>query len=280
MSSIDCATCRISIIVSTYNRPDALAAVLQALTVQQSRNFEVIIADDGSGQGTAKLINDISRNSEYPVTHVWQEDDGFRAAEARNRAVAASTGDYLLFLDGDCIPRTDFFSRHRMLAETGWFVRGNRIMLSERFTQHVLSEKIALHDVKWSHCLWHKTTGNMQRIMPMLKLPDSPMRKLKKDKWHGVKTSNLGVWRTDFFSVNGFDEDYQGWGHEDADLAVRLIRSGVYRKEGIYSTAVFHLWHAMADRVSLKKNVSRLQQIIASDTVIPIRGLSRHLSDT
>ncbi len=133
----------ISVIVTTYNREDALEAVLRSLARQTDRDFEVIVADDGSKPATAALVEAWKAKIGHRLEHVWHEDRGFRAAEIRNRAILASRGDYVVFLDGDCIARPDFVATHRRLAERGWFVTGNRILLSPELTAKVLREKLA-----------------------------------------------------------------------------------------------------------------------------------------
>ena len=130
----------ISVIVSTYNREDALEAVLRSLAAQSDADFEVVVADDGSGPATAALVETWKGKLGRRLDHVWQEDRGFRAAEIRNRAILASRGDYCIFLDGDCIARPDFVAMHRRLAEPGWFVTGNRILLSRALTRDVLRD--------------------------------------------------------------------------------------------------------------------------------------------
>src|SRR5512141_1388653 len=127
----------ISVIVTTYNREDALEAVLRSLAAQTDRNFEVIVADDGSKAPTAALVESWKAKGTkigQRLEHVWHEDRGFRAAEIRNRAILAARGEYVVFLDGDCIARPDFVATHRRLAERGWFVTGNRILLSPELT--------------------------------------------------------------------------------------------------------------------------------------------------
>ena len=125
----------ISVVVTTYNRPDALRAVLAGLAAQTDHGFEVLVADDGSRDDTRQLVERTAAAFPVPVAHVWQEDEGFRAGAARNRAAAVARGEYLVFLDGDCVPRPDFVAQHRTLAERGWMVAGNRILLSEAFTK-------------------------------------------------------------------------------------------------------------------------------------------------
>ncbi|MDM8559960.1 glycosyltransferase family 2 protein, partial [Candidatus Parabeggiatoa sp. HSG14] len=282
---------KISIIVTTYNRSNALALVLSALVAQENPlnfSFEVIIADDGSTQATAELIKQFQPR--LPMQHIWQEDKGFRAAMARNRAIAASTGHYLIFLDGDCIPQTDFIVKHSKLAEKGWFVAGNRILLSEKFTTQTirLSQKnttLPFSEEKlgriwtWPITQWFLPylRRDINRLLPLLRLPDNFLRKYSQQKWQGAKTCNLALWREDILKINGFDERFQGWGHEDAELVVRLLRSGILRKEGRFSVPVLHLWHSEQDRHQEKANRQRLEQMLKSTTVIAQKGIKQYL---
>ena len=267
----------VSVVVSTYNRPDALEAVLRALNAQSYTNFEVIVADDGSSPQTRETIDVFQQIVNYSLIHTWQKDDGFRAAEARNRAVAASRGEYIIFLDGDCIPFPSFLSNHIQISEQGWFVRGNRIGLTEKFTQEVLRDSKPIHEWKAQNWLKLRLKGKIKRIFPLLILPTDRFRKMKRLSWYGVKTCNLGLWRVDFMNVNGFDERYRGWGHEDADLAVRLLRNGVLRKEGNFYVPVLHLWHKLNDRSELVENEMRLKAIIDATHIRAEQGVDRHL---
>jgi glycosyltransferase involved in cell wall biosynthesis len=268
---------RVSVIVSTYNRPDALRAVLDGLNAQTHGDFEVIIADDGSGKETRDMLQEIRERLPYPLIHIWQRDKGFRAAKARNKAVAASRGEYLIFLDGDCIPFPNFIEEHLRLAEPKWFVRGNRVMLSESFTQWVLENEVGVTQFRYYEFVKHRMRGNIKRMVPLLHLPLGPVRKIVAKKWQGAKTCNLGVLKSDFMNLNGFDERYIGWGHEDADLVVRLIRSGIYRKEGNFSIPVLHLWHKMNDRSQLEKNEKRLQNALINDHIKAEQGISQYI---
>jgi glycosyltransferase involved in cell wall biosynthesis len=267
----------ISVVVTTYNRPDALRAVLDGLADQADRNFEVLVADDGSRDDTRALVEELRRQSPVPVRHIWQEDRGFRAGAARNRATAAASGDYVIYLDGDCIPRPHYISRHRALAEPGWMVAGNRVLMSEAFTRSALAEALPLH--RWSKAQWRaaRRRGDINRLLPLLHLPLGPLRKLTARRWQRVRTCNLGVWREDLRAVNGFDETFEGWGYEDSDLAVRLINRGVGCKEGGYATGVLHLWHRENDRRAEGDNWNRLQQRIRAHATRSERGLDQYL---
>ena len=129
---------KISIIVATYNRVDALNLVLQSLETQTDSNFEVIVADDGSREETKEFISKFAKTSKHAIKHVWHEDKGFRLALIRNLATAQASGEYLIFLDGDCIAQPDFVARHRMLAQKNFLVTGSRALLSEALTQELL----------------------------------------------------------------------------------------------------------------------------------------------
>jgi len=264
----------ISVVVTTYNRPDALRAVLDGLGAQADRDFEVIVADDGSHDDTRALVEQASAGYPVPLAHVWQEDKGFRAGAARNRAAERARGEYLVFLDGDCIPRPDFIARHRALAERGWMVAGNRILLSEAFTARALRERLPLH--AWSAQQWREARRrcDINRTLPLAHLPLGPLRKIAASRWQRVRTCNLGVWTEDFRRVRGFDETFEGWGFEDSDLAVRLLNAGVRRKEGAFATGVLHLWHRENDRLHEGRNWELLQQRIRSRETMPSKGLS------
>ncbi|MGV6853460.1 MAG: glycosyltransferase family 2 protein [bacterium] len=255
--------CKVSVIITTYNRPRALLLVLRALQQQTSVPYEVIIADDGSSRETSDLIKAFRKTSLLNLRHVWQEDCGFRAAKVRNKAAAQASGDYLIFLDGDCVPPKSFIEFHVILAEQRWFVAGNRVLLSEAFTYGCEERGDDL--ATYSRWFWLKQyyNRNINRFLPLLKLfLRGAWRKRKAEKWQGAKSCNLAMWRDDFLGVNGFDEAFEGWGHEDADLVVRLIRSGVKRKEGRLAVPVFHLWHPEYSRSNEDGNSQYLKKVI------------------
>lgn len=264
----------ISVIVTTYNRPKGLELVLRALDAQLDKNFEVIVGDDGSQESTRHLIEQLQKEVSYPLIHVWQEDLGFRAGRARNLAVKSSHGEYLLFLDGDCIPRPSWISAHRRLAQRGWFVAGNRVLLSETYTARAENEKLAVHSLSKSE--WQQLLRDryVNRVHPLQSLPLGPLRFLRASKWQRVRSCNLGVWRSDFESVDGFDLTFEGWGFEDSDLAIRLINSGVQHKDGSYATAVIHLYHKEFDRGRESENYRQLLQRISDGTQKATRGFS------
>ncbi|MGE0563839.1 MAG: glycosyltransferase family 2 protein [Pseudolabrys sp.] len=265
----------ISVIVATYNREDALDAVLRSLAAQTDRDFEIVIADDGSGPAVRQCVTRWAARMTVSLRHVWHEDRGFRAAEARNRAILESRGAYCVFLDADCLARPNFVARHRALAEHGWFVTGNRVLLSPNLTAQVLRE--GQEAERWSFANWasQRLRGGINRLSALLHLPLGPFRRLRSTQWEGARSCNLAVWRADLDAVDGFDADYVGWGKEDSDIIVRLLRAGIRRKDGNFATGVLHLWHPEADRSALPENERKLGAIVAGGEIRARRGLSR-----
>lgn len=267
-------TGQISVILTTYQREDALDAVLRGLARQTDRDFEIVVADDGSGPQTRALIGRWVADIGVRLEHIWQEDRGFRAGEARNRAVLAARGDYCIFLDGDCIPRPDFVAVHRALAEPGWFVTGNRVLMSRELTERILAQASEVERSSLSAFTALRRHRKINRLAPLLSLPLGPLRKLRPHAWRGARSCNLAVWRRDFDAVDGFDASYSGWGLEDSDLLIRLLRAGIRRKDGNFATGVLHLWHPENDRSLLPDNQRRLDAIAAADRVRSIVGLT------
>lgn len=266
-----------AVVVTTYNRPDALAAVLEGFLRQDGGDFELIIADDGSTPDTSAVAGTYAARASFAIKHVWHEDDGFRAGAIRNRALAATAAEYVIFTDGDCVPRPSFVSRHRALAERGCFLAGNRMLLSAAFTHRVLRERLAIHE--WTIGSWvaARLRGDVNRLLPLIELPDGPARKREPARWEGIKTCNFSAWRDDLLRVNGFDEAYSGWGLEDSDLVIRLLHAGIKHKSARFATPLFHLWHAENDRSRLAENQRKLDALLASSGTRARVGVDRYL---
>tara|TARA_R110002111_G_scaffold256979_3_gene324761 strand:+ start:112295 stop:113116 length:822 start_codon:yes stop_codon:yes gene_type:complete len=266
----------LAVIITTYNWPAALEVVLTGYLSQQRPPDELIIADDGSTQDTRAVIDAFRKQAPFPVKHVWHADEGFRAGAIRNRAIQNSEADYIVFTDGDCIPAPWFLQQHHCLAERGWFLSGNRVLCSQNFSQEVLQKKTPLHTWSWRQWLRARQYKQINRISPLLKIPLGRWyrRRLAKE-WKGAKTCNLSVWKEDLLAVNGFDEDYTGWGMEDSDLVLRLIRNGVYHKDARFAAPVFHLWHPENSRDQLEENQRRLQQLIETDRIQARVGIAQ-----
>ncbi|WP_394751673.1 glycosyltransferase family 2 protein [Crenothrix sp.] len=269
----------ISVIVTTYNWPAALKLCLEALYMQTDSNFEIIVADDGSTTANVAMNKSVCAQSPMPVKYVHQEDQGFRASTIRNKAVVQSAGEYLIFLDGDCVVRQNFISRHRKLAVRGCFVPGNRVLISQSFTENVINHSIALYKKNALDFFILSLQSKINRSLPFLTLPLGKLRLLAPKKWQKAMTCNLAMWRDDFLRVNGFDELFEGWGFEDSDLVIRLIHAGIKRKEGRFSVPVLHLWHSQNNRNNQDLNYQRLlKRLHQQDFIFAEKGLSQYLA--
>jgi glycosyltransferase involved in cell wall biosynthesis len=269
----------ISVIVTTFNREDALDASLRALAHQSDENFEIIIADDGSRPDTARVIERWKSRLPVELKHVCHEHRGFRGGEIRNRGIRASAGKLCIFLDGDCLADAAFIAAHRRLHEPGWFVTGNRILLSRELTEFVLVQGIAAEEWNYSTLLRKRLSGGINRLMPTIRLPLGSLRKLHPESWEGAQTCNLAVTRRDLDRIDGFDCEYAGWGLEDSDLVIRLLHAGVRRKDGRFATGVLHLWHSQNDRSYLPANQARIDEVMGGTRIRALRGLSRLAAD-
>jgi glycosyltransferase involved in cell wall biosynthesis len=268
---------RIAVVPAVYNRPDMLTALFEGYLAQDHRDFEIIVADDGSRAETKEVIDRYQQRATFRIAHVWQENTGYRAATIRNKAVAQSQADYIIFTDQDCVPRPDFVSSHARLAEPGWFVPGNRVLLAQEFTQRILQDSEFVHDDDLARWVVRRLRREINRFPPLLKLPAGAWRKLHPKRWRGAKTCNLALWRDDLIRVNGMDESYTGWGMEDSDLVIRLLRAGVRHKSGRFAAPVLHLWHKENDRSGLEENQRRLQQLLGATHLRARKGLDQYL---
>jgi glycosyltransferase involved in cell wall biosynthesis len=267
----------ISIILATYNWSAALNVILSHLVPQinaintdsnntnsDKYNIELLIADDGSTDETKQVISQYQE--QLPILkHIWHEDSGFRKAMILNEAVRVSQGEYLIFLDGDCIPFPDYIKEHIKLAEAGYFVAGNRVLLSGWFTRKIIADPSVISDVfKWNSLQWFCAKfidRSVNKLLPWLRLgATNKLRYMRNKQWKFPKGCNFAVWRDDFLAVNGFDETFSGWGHEDADLFVRLLHGDVLIKDGRFSIPVLHLWHKASSRDRESQNYQELMR--------------------
>jgi GT2 family glycosyltransferase len=192
----------------------------------------------------------------------------------RNRGIERAKGDYIIFLDGDCIAQRDFVAAHRRLAESGRVVTGSRILLNPDLTQQIIAG-LPILDRGMAFWWARRVRGQVNKVLPLfLHLPDLRLRRQSDFVWRGIKSCNLAVWRSDAKAVNGFDETFTGWGHEDADFVARLFNHGILRKKGFYATEVLHLWHREATRDSESPNRARVQERLKSRQFRAERGLA------
>lgn len=245
----------VTVIVNTYNWVSALNLSLRSLMAQTDRDFEIVVADDGSGEETRRLVEQLAAETDLAVNHVWHEDLGFRRTQILNKAIEASRGAYLIFLDGDCITQPDFISRHRQLAKPGHLVTGSRIMLGPDLSAELRDRGDVDFGALRRNSLRYRARGELTKVIPLfVRLPDASFRNYRNFTWRRVKGCNIGCWKRDALTIGGYDESLTGWGHEDVDFVFRMYEAGIERRSGTWATEVLHIWHKMADRSKAEGN--------------------------
>ena len=237
---------KLTLIITTYNWPESLLLVIQSIRNQTISPSEIIIADDGSNYKTKELINKCNKDFGMKIVHSWQEDIGFRAARSRNNAIHKSSGDYIVLIDGDTVLHHNFIKDHVACAEKGHFVQGSRVMVSSSETKKVLLAKESNFSF-FSPGLKNRKNAIYSKLL-------SSIFSRKKNYLNGIKSCNMGFYKKDCMNINGFNNDFEGWGREDTEFVVRLVNSGLTRKSIRFNLIQFHLWHNENSRVTLEKN--------------------------
>ena len=247
----------VAIIVTTYNQPNALNAVISSLKHQTHLPARIVIADDGSNHHTTSLIRRIIESDDrFLIQHAWQSDSAFRAARSRNLAMSKVSEEYIIFIDGDCLLPPRFVENHVRLAGRKLLVAGARLLLEAKATSEVL---YAGFDVSRKKAFIGRK---------FLTLPLGPLRLLFRRNWARVRTCNLGIHTEDFLEIEGFDESYVGWGKEDSDLALRLLNAGIIIKDARYACCVAHLNHQVEPTDRLDINNKKLQKVIENNSIL------------
>ena len=262
---------RHSLVLTTYDRPDALELVLASVIRQSMLPDEVLVADDGSGEETAAAVRAFTpRFAErgIPLRHVWHPDEGFRAAAIRNRALAMARGAYVLLIDGDCILHPDFVRSHMAFARPGRFVQGTRVLLGESRARRAL----ATGETRFS--AFEPGIGNRVNALSIGWL--SPLVPTPRDPLTGVRSCNMGFWLADAQRVNGFDERFVGWGREDSEFVVRLMNAGLTRRKLKFGGIMYHLWHPERPRDALEANDELLASVRRSGATWTRVGMDRY----
>lgn len=234
---------KISVIMSTYNAESWLEKVLIGFSCQTFTDFEVVVADDGSREPTKQLIERLRTELNIPIVHVWQADNGFQKSQILNKAIVAASGEYLVFTDGDCIPRKDFLEVHNHYKEEGYFLSGGYFKLPMDISLAITKENILNQDcfnVKWLKSkgkipnfknMKLKTTGMVSKLLNSITPTNA--------SWNG---HNASGWKKDLVAINGFNQEMQ-YGGQDRELGERLFNSGLKSKQIRYSAIVVHLDH-------------------------------------
>lgn len=266
-----------SIILATYQWPEALALVLSGLLTQTEKNFDIMLADDGSDERTKETVARYQQRG-LKIEHFWQENKGFRKSRILNEAIRASRGDTLIFLDGDCVPHTEFVAQHIALQDGKHYVAGRRVDLSKEFTGMLTPEKI-------EQGMLNGSPGGLLQLFAdsMRKTGSKPFHRaymvkssfFRKafglEKVVDLKGCNFSVLRKDMLAIDGFDESYEGYGREDTDVELRLRNLGLEIRSAKNLCLQFHLWHE--PRGFTPVNEDLLAEVKNSKRVKAKRGL-------
>jgi glycosyltransferase involved in cell wall biosynthesis len=260
----------LALVITTHERPDALAAVLASVARQRVHPAEIVIADDGSGPATQAVIDGFARQAPVAVRVVRQEHRGFRVARLRNLAIAAAAADYLVFIDGDMVLHPDFVADHGRLARRGWFTQGVRALADPALTARLIAAAGTVPGPFTSGL------GGLRRTYLLRSPPLATLMRRLANALIAIKTCNFAAWRDDLARVNGFDEGFEGWGPEDKDLALRLRHAGVRRQTLLFGGIATHLHHPAAARDALAANLARLDATRREHRIRCERGLDSH----
>jgi glycosyltransferase involved in cell wall biosynthesis len=261
---------RSTLIVTTYNWPAALDLTLKSIARQSVAPAEVIVADDGSGPETACVLDRWKGKIAAPVTHLWQPHEGFRLARSRNRAIAASSGDYLIIVDGDMVLHEHFVADHLSAARRGSFIQGVRLLTEADTAERMLRD--GCMDLSFfSH-------GIRRRRHAVRSLALSRMLFWRRAGQSAIRGCNQAYWKSDLLHVNGFNEAFIGWGREDNEIAARLYNVGVRRRNLKFQALAIHLHHPPRQPQGTNPNDAILHQAIERGETWCRLGLDRHFA--
>lgn len=258
---------KVCLIISTYNWPEALELVLLSVLQQSRIPDEIMIADDGSKEATKQLIDSFKAKITCPVTHCWHEDKGFRKTIVLNKAIAASTSDYHIEIDGDIILHKDFVNDHCNFAEKGSFAQGSRVLLGEKITAKAIKNK---------QISFHYFTPDITNRLLTIHLPLlSNFFGKRKLSIASVRGCNFAYWREDMIAINGYNEAMTGWGREDSEMAARLVNKGIYKRKLKFAGLEYHLHHPINSRESLNINDEILANTVANKVEFCTDGIRK-----
>jgi glycosyltransferase involved in cell wall biosynthesis len=262
---------RIALAITSYERPEALAAVLRSVDRQSRPPDEIIIADDGSGDATRSVIAGFMARTRTAARVVSQPHEGFRAARLRNLAIAAASADYLVFIDGDMLLHPAFIDDHATMARPGFFTQGVRVNADAALSARLLGAPDRLPGAL------SPGMGFLRRAYLLHSPPLSAAMRRAANAFVAVKSCNFAAWRQDLVRVNGFNEEMVGWGPEDKELCARLGHAGVRRQTLLFGGIAWHLHHPAASRDALPANLAVLDATRRQGTVRCAQGVDSHL---
>lgn len=262
---------KLSLIITTYNWKEALERSLISIFHQSLLPGEIIVADDGSHPETGEMVKKIAANAPIPVIHSWHKDKGFRAAMARNIALAKTSCEYIILIDQDMVLTQKFCEDHAAAARPGFFIQGSRVLLDEIQTSRILNKN--------EHLPGFFEAGIENRKNCIRAPFFSRLFSLQSKNLKGIRTCNFAFWKKNAIEVNGFNDNFIGWGREDSDFAARLLNSGVLRRNLRFSALAYHLYHPQIKKRDLTNNNSLLDFTVANKLKRCENGLDKYFND-
>lgn len=267
---------RISLIISTYNWPQALHLCLSSALNLLTKPFEIIIADDGSSAETEEVIRNFIAKNKIQIKHVWHEDNGFRLSQIRNKAISKAEGNYIVQIDGDIIMHPHFITDHLYLAKKNHFVTGSRALITEVNSKKILSSSI-VPPVKELNKI---STASLNRTRNHFLMRFLSSRYKVRGKYRSyTKGCNMAFWKDDFIKVNGYNERISGWGREDEELVIRFLKMNLRKQFIKFGGITYHIWHPFASRDKLLENDIIMQETLSSNSFSCQIGISQYLHD-
>lgn len=273
---------KVSLIISVYNKVKELDLIFYALSVQSFKNFEVIVAEDGRGLGMKEFIEEWSGKITFPVRHITQEDKGFRKNIILNEAIRNSSSDYLIFIDGDCIPHSDFIKAHFENKEDNTVLCGRRVNLTKSISNKITPKKILNLDyqkLKLSEVIYsslnRKNSGYNFNIEEAFIYKNKTLRKVLTNEDEHILGCNFSIHKNLLEKINGFDENYEGPGlGEDSDIEFRLRLIGAKFKSVRNLAVQYHLFHNKT--VEEPKNMEYFNEVKKSKEFFCKNGLLKY----
>ena len=260
-----------SLIITTYNQKERLALVLDSVKNLAFLPNEVLIADDGSLKDTKELIENYQKSFPCPLKHIWQKDDGFRLSEIRNKAIKAASGAYIIIIDGDMILHPHFVKDHLHFAKKGAFIQGSRVILNEKNTQEIM-DSLSYHlAFKYGDMKAKKIPLLAKMIFATSTIKASYFD--KRDFIKGIRGCNMGFYKADCVAINGFSEEFIGWGREDSEFVARFLFNGGEMRRLKFSAIAYHLYHKENTRSMLESNHAIYLRTIQNKSTFCQKGL-------
>jgi glycosyltransferase involved in cell wall biosynthesis len=268
-----------SVIVSFYNKVDYLKLVLDGFEIQTNKNFEIIIADDGSNQDIVNQIQKLTPNYPFRIKHIWQEDKGFRKNKILNKAISASESEYLIFIDGDCIPHSHFVEGHISNAQENIVLTGRRVNLSEKITNQLNEEKVKQKflERKFYEIVLDGLFGKSVDVEKGIHITNKTLLNFFNRKERGLLGCNFSLYRKDILEINGFDERYEAPSiGEDSDIQFRLELIGKKIKSINHIAIQYHLYHTLQKRP--QKNMDLFEEVKKNKVSFTPYGIKNKLN--